>query len=646
MAILYGGDYNPEQWPREVWADDVRLMQEAGVSMATLGVFSWARLEPEPGRYELDWLGDVMDLLHEGGIAVDLATGTASPPPWLAHRHPESLPVDADGVRHWPGGRQHYCPSSPHYRAAAVNLVKQLAARFGTHPALRMWHVNNEYGCHTAACYCDESAAHFRRWLQARYGDVDSLNHAWGTDFWSQRYASLGEVLPPRRTPTFPNPTQQIDFARFSSDTLLELYQAEAAVVRQAAPGIPVTTNFMGFFKPVDYWSWAPHVDVVSDDCYPDPADPESYVMAAAIRDLMRSLRDGQPWILMEQAPSAVNWRPVNKPKQPGQMRRLSLQSVARGADGICFFQWRQSIAGAEKFHSGMVPHGGTTTRTWREVRDLGAELASIADIEGARVDADVAIVLDWSSWWGLELDSHPSTELRLTELLLAYYRPLLVAGVTVDFVRPGAPLDRYRLVLVPNLYLVSDDEAKSLRTYAENGGTLVVSFFSGVVDENDHVRAGGYPGAFRGVLGGVVEEFAPLMDGESVRLSSELLGAATGSAWSEVVTSEGADVVASFVGGDLDGRPAVLRNATGEGTAWYVATLPDHEAMTRLLRRVCEQAGVRPVIADLPAGLEAVRRGPYLFLLNHTNESATVTVADDTFTIQAGDVLIRKEGQ
>jgi len=646
MAILYGGDYNPEQWPREVWTEDVRLMHEAGVTIATLGVFSWARLEPEPGRYELDWLGEVMDLLHEGGIAVDLATATASPPPWLAHRHPDSLPVDVDGVRHWPGGRQHYCPSSPHYRKAAVNLVAQLAARFGAHPALRMWHVNNEYGCHTAACYCDESAAHFRRWLQARYGDIDALNHAWGTDFWSQRFASLDEVLPPRRTPTFPNPTQQIDFARFSSDALLELYQAEAAVVRQATPGIPVTTNFMGFFKPVDYWSWAPHVDVVSDDCYPDPADPESYVLAAATRDLMRSLRAGQPWILMEQAPSAVNWRPVNKPKRPGQMRRVSLQSVARGADGICFFQWRQSIAGAEKFHSGMIPHGGTTTRTWREVRDLGAELASIADIEGARVDADVAIVLDWSSWWGLELDSHPSTELRLPELLLAYYRPLLAAGVTVDFVRPGAPLDGYRLVLVPNLYLVNDDAAKNLGTYAENGGTLVVSFFSGVVDENDHVRAGGYPGAFRGVLGGVVEEFAPLTDGESVRLSSELLGPATGSVWSEVVTSEGADVVASFVGGDLDGRPAVLRNATREGTVWYVATLPDPEAMKRLLRQVCEQAGVRPVIADLPEGLEAVRRGPYLFLLNHTNESATATVADDTFTIQAGDVLIRKEGQ
>jgi beta-galactosidase len=341
--VIYGGDYNPEQWAEEVWDEDVRLMREAGVNLVSLGIFSWAKLEPRPGEYDFGWLDRIIGLLYENGVMVNFATATASPPPWLAKLHPESLPVTQNGVVLHPGARQHYCTSSAAYKERAAELVRRTTNRYKDHPALAMWHVNNEYGCHVAECYCDASAQHFREWLRARYGDLDILNEAWGTAFWSQRYGEWGEILPPRSAPTFANPTQQLDFRRFSSDALLELHEMEKEILREATPDVPITTNFMGFFKPVDYWKWAAREDLVADDSYPDPSDPEAHVGAAMSRDLMRSLGGGAPWVLMEQTTVRVNWRNRNVPKRPNEMRLWSYGAVARGAEGIMFFQWRQS---------------------------------------------------------------------------------------------------------------------------------------------------------------------------------------------------------------------------------------------------------------------------------------------------------------
>jgi beta-galactosidase len=640
--LAYGGDYNPEQWPEEVWREDVRLMREAGVNLVTLGVFAWSRLEPEPGHFDFGWMDRVIELLHGAGVAVDLATATASPPPWLAHRHPDSLPVLADGTRLWPGGRQQYCPSSQAYRAAARRLVEALADRYGSHPAVVLWHVNNEYGCHVPACWCDESAAAFRGWLRRRHGTLDALNEAWGTAFWSQRYSTWEEVLPPRRAPTFPNPTHELDFRRFSSDALLECFELERAVLAERSPDVPVTTNFMGFFKPLDYWTWAAREDVVSNDAYPDPSDPRSPMRAAMGGDLMRSLGGGRPWILMEQTSSRVNWRPRNVVKAPGQMRLWSLQAVARGADGIMFFQWRQSRAGAEKFHSAMVPHGPVeSSPVWAEVSALGAELARLDAVRGGRVPASVAILLDWESWWALELPSKPSADVRLLEQIEAYYEPLHRAGVAVDFAHPGADLSGYRLVLAPNLYLAGDEAAANLRAFVEGGGTLLVGFFSGIVDACDRVRLGGYPGALRDVLGLRVEDFAPLAEGDTVALS----GGGRARLWSELVTPLGAEVVATFEDGPVAGRPAVLRHGLGHGTAWYVATAPDPATLAALLRRAWTEAGVEPAAAGLPEGVEAVRRvadgGPsLLFVLNHRPEGVEVTLPGGGVDLLSGQAV------
>ncbi|WP_127793881.1 beta-galactosidase [Agromyces sp. LHK192] len=658
--IRYGGDYNPEQWPREVWDDDVVLMQRAGVNLATVAVFSWARLEPRPGEYDFGWLDEVLDGLHAGGIRVDLATATASPPPWLAKLHPETLPVTEDGVRLAVGSRQQYCPSSPVYRERARRLVQQMVDRYAAHPAVDLWHVNNEYGCHVARCYCEVSAEAFRGWLERRYGTVDELNRAWGTAFWSQRYDGFEEVEPPRAAPSFRNPTQLLDFDRFSSDELLACYRSEVEVIR-AGSDLPITTNFMGFFKPVDYWAWAAEVDIVSDDTYPDPADPLSTPYAAMVRDLMRSLGAGAPWLLMEQSPSAVNWRARNAAKAPGQMRAWSYQAVARGADGILFFQWRQSAAGSEKFHSGMVPHGGTDTRVWREIEQLGGELASLSGasvgLEGGRVRTPVAIAVDWDSWWAIEQDASPTTVSYL-EVLFAWHRALSALGHAVDFVRADADLSSYRVVVLPAQFVVTEAQAANLSDWADGGGTLVVGFATGVVDAELRVHLGGYLGGarLRRTLGIRVEEFTPpagadlraVGGGEPppVPLAGEVLGgAATGSVWAEVVRADDAEVVAAFGGaGDRtaggaadaapaalppglpDGAPAVTRRGTGSGAAWYVATLPDEVALRALVAGIADDAGVdRPAPVATGGEVDAVRRGDVVVVINHGSEEAVL---------------------
>jgi beta-galactosidase len=627
-GIAFGGDYNPEQWPESTWQDDVALMVEAGVSIVTLGVFSWALLEPAEGRYDFGWLDRIIDLLRDNGIAVDLATATASPPPWFSRRYPDSLPITREGHRLWPGSRQAYCPSSPHYRAASSRLAEALATRYGSHPALVMWHVNNEYGCHVPQCYCDVSAASFRRWLRHRYGELDRLNRAWGTAFWSQHYGDWEEILPPRLTPAQANPTQQLDWWRFSSDELLECFKAERDVLRRITPDTPITTNFMGAFKPVDYFSWAAEEDVVSNDHYLLGDDPAAHVHLAMSADLMRSLAQGSPWMLMEHSTSAVNWQQRNVAKTPGQLRRNSLQHVAHGADAVCFFQWRASRSGAEKFHSAMLPHAGTDTKVWREVVELGTDLRHLADVANTRVDADVAIVFDWESWWAVELDAHPSADVEYLPLIRDFYEALWHQGVTVDFVRPEQDLSRYKLVVVPSLYLVSDQGASNITEYVRGGGHLLCSFFSGIVDPDDAIRLGGYPGAFREVLGVRVEEFFPLRQWETVALSD----GSTGSVWAEMLHTEEADIVSTYVDGPLAGWPAGTRHEFGAGLAHYVTTRLDSISVGRLVGEICAAAGVRgPMIAR--AGVEMVRRRgadgtTYLFVINHTDWEADLVAA------------------
>lgn len=618
-GLVLGCDYNFEQWSPQVWREDVALMRQAGVGLVAVNVFGWSSLEPRPGTYDFTDLDRIVELLHDNGIRINLGTGTASPPPWLTHRHPEVLPVMADGTTRFFGGRQAWCPSSPVFREYALALVEQVARRYGGHPAVALWHVSNELGCHNALCYDDTTAEAFRAWLIRRYGTVEALNEAWGTTFWSQRYADWAEIAPPRLALSARNPAQLVDFHRFSSDALLAHYRAEVQVLRRYTAA-PVTTNFMvtAHIRNLDYWTWAPAVDVVANDHYLDHrlADPVAELSFAA--DLTRGLAGGAPWMLMEQATGAVNWQPYNLAKTPGELTRNSLTHVARGADALCFFQWRASTQGAEKFHSAMLPHAGTDTAVWREVLELSTTLTRLAEVAGTTVEADTAIVFSWEAWWATDTEARPSAGITYLEQVHAAYRALRELGITTDIVAPGADLSRYRAVVLPCLHMVSDADAAAVTGHVRAGGHAVVTFYSGIVDECDRVRLGGYPGAFRDLLGVVAEEFVPLLPGQEVTLAS----GARATLWTERLRATDAEVVDRYADGPLTGVPAVTRNTCGAGRAWYIATALDPADLRDVLRRAMREAGVAASGPESDGSIEVIRRSGgadrYVFVVNH----------------------------
>jgi beta-galactosidase len=616
MAIYYGGDYNPEQWPEEIWPEDVRLMRRAGVNLVTVGVFAWARIQPDEGVFDYDWLDRVLDLLHAGGIAVDLATGTASTPPWATTRYPGIHARNREGATLWPGSRQHYAPTSPDYRRLAAELVAHTVERYQDHPAVVLWHINNEYGCHTAYDYSEPAASAFRIWLRAKYRTIDALNDAWGTMFWSQRYTEFDQIVPPRLTPASVNPGGLLDFRRFSSDALLGLLRMEKRIIRTAGAEQPITTNFMGAFPHTDYWAWAGELDVISDDSYPDPRDPESFREAAFGRDLMRSLKPGTPWLLMEQAPNAVNWRANNAAKAPGQMAALSIQAVARGADGVLFFQWRQAAAGSEKFHSAMLPHAGPETRTYREVEMLGADLAALSDLPAPGGEARVAIVLDWHNAWALDQPDHPA-RFDYPAQVRGWHAAFHQLNVQVDLVRPDGEFEAYELVVAPSLYLIRD--ASALTGFVERGGHLLVTAFSDVVDEHDRLVPGGFTRRLGAVLGLSVLDFPGALPGEATVTWAD--GTFEGDVLAEVLRVGDAEVLGRFGSGGA----AFTRHPAGRGEAYYLATLPDAAGRAAIVRHLVERAGIEPVMSGLPDRVEACARGDVVTLINHNPVAVVV---------------------
>jgi beta-galactosidase len=641
--FIYGGDYNPDQWPEAIWQEDARLTQEAGVNLVSLGIFSWSKLEPQPGVYDFEWLDRVIDLLYAHGVSIDLATPTASPPPWLARLDPEVLPVTADGVRLGLGSRRHICPHNATYRERAARIVTQLAQRYGKHPALKLWHIDNEYACHVSECFCETSAQAFREWLRARYGTLEALNAAWGTTFWSQQYGDWQEIQPPRRAPAFINPSQELDWQRFCSDSWLACFEDQKAILREFTPDIPVTTNFMGFHKPLDYWKWAAREDIVAQDSYPDTSEPEWMIGSAMICDLIRSLGKGRPWLLMEQAPTHVNWRARNVTKRPGVMRLGSYQAIARGANGIMFFQWRASQFGAEKFHSAMLPHAGTDTRVWHEVKALGAELKQLDGLLSSEIHAEVAILFDWENWWALEQDGKLLNDLRLQPLIKAYYAALYRQGITVDFVHPNADLSKYRFVIAPQQYLLNDQAVQNMTQFVTNGGVLLMSYFSGIVDERDHVRLGGYPAPFRELLGLYVEEFAPYAATQTNAVHTVDNQRFSCTQWSDVIHLHGADSLAVYAQDYYADRPAITRHSFGQGAGYYVGTQLDDAGLSWLIEQVSTEAKIS-VSSAKPIGVELIRRSDdthtWLFALNFTDQTVEIALDRSGREIIAGQTV------
>ncbi|ABM08683.1 beta-galactosidase [Paenarthrobacter aurescens] len=622
-GLCYGGDYNPEQWPREVWVEDIALMKDAGINLVSIGIFSWVLLEPREGEYHFEWLDDLMDLLADAGISVDLGTPTAAPPAWFWKKYPQSRPVTREGVTLGNGSRGMASPSSPEYRRAATNITEQLARRYASHPALVLWHVHNEFGAPVSESYDAQSVLAFRDWLRHRYGTLDALNQAWGTLFWGQKYGEWDEIDAPRLSASVSNQAQRLDFRRFTSDAMLQCFIAERDVIKKYTPHLPVTTNFMATnCLSADYWAWAKEVDIVANDHYLVAQRTDNHVLLSMDADLTRSLAGNRPWMLMEHSTGAVNWQGRNIAKRPGELARNSLSHLARGADAIMFFQFRASRYGAEKFHSAMLPHAGTGTRIWREVMDLGEDLGKLSPVKGSVVKSRVAILWDVESFWAQDLEWRPSSDLDHRERIESFYSVLWNRGISVDFAHPEADLSGYDLVLAPALYLVGDKAAANISRYVHDGGHLMVSYFSGIVDANDTVPAGASPGGLRDVLGLEIHEFLPLRENETVTMGN----GATGTIWSEEIHPGTANVLSRYVDGPAAAGPAITRNEFGDGTAWYISTKLDGGHLADVVLDAVRAAGIEPGVQP-PAGLEVASRdsedGTFTFLINHTDADA-----------------------
>lgn len=652
--MLYGGDYNPEQWGREVWEEDMRLMAQAHINIVTLNVFSWASLQPDEDTYDFARLDEIMQLVRANGMKVCLATSTGAHPAWMAKRHPDILRTEKDGRKRKFGGRHNSCPNSPTYRKYAPRLAQKLAEHYRDYDNIVAWHVSNEYG---GACYCDECQKAFRVWLKKKYGTIEEVNRSYNTAFWGHTFYDWDEiVLPDLQSEHFMDEVTgmertmfqgiSLDYMRFNSDSILDCFRLEYDAIKKFTPDLPVTTNLMTAYKGLDYQKWAKSMDFVSWDNYPSAADSPDQI--AFYHDLMRGLDGQKPFVLMEQAPSVTNWQQFAKLKRPGEMRLMSYQAVAHGADAIQFFQIRRSIGACEKYHSAVIDHVGTAdTRVFREVTKLGEELEKIGGLFlDGKTPAKTAILFDWDNWWAVEYSSGPSVRLKYLDAVLDYYKAAYALNVPVDIISTDHSLEPYQVVIAPLLYMVKRGYEEKLKDYVRQGGNFVTSYFSGIVDEHDLVDCGGYPGRLRELLGVWVEESDALPFGEQnaitysgTRYPADLM--------CDLMHLEGAQALANYEEDFYAGTPAVTVNKYGLGKAYYVGTHSDEMFYQTWMRELFAQTGISP-IQHTPAGVEAAVRenagGRYLFLLNHTAEEKTVVLEESYKDLLNGRTYAKQE--
>ncbi len=628
-VLRYGADYNPDQWLHrpDILAQDLALMKKAGVNVVSLGIFAWATLEPEEGVYNLDWMAKIIDDLYAAGVSVNLATPSGSRPAWMARKYPEVRRVDANRVRQLFGERHNHCYTSPVYREKVRQMNQRLAARFGRHPGVIMWHLSNEYG---GECHCELCQQAFRDWLKARYGTIEALNRAWNTKFWSHDYPDFSYVESPAPHGEHSVHGLKLDWKRFVSHQTIDFMKAERDAIREIVPEAKVCANMMYFYDGINYFDMAREIDLASWDAYPTWHKPTETMAQTALdtgfmHDLIYSVK-GEPFWLMENCPGPTNWQPISRVKKPGVNILAGMQTVAHGGDGVLFFQWRQAQGSSEKFHAAVVSHDcREDNRIFMECAELGDILKTIsADVAGTKREKQAAIVYDWENKWALEDAQGPRNKgLSFKHELLRHYAGLSQLGVDVQMVNEDSDLTGYRLVVAPMLYLLREDFVHKLRTFVENGGTLVATYWSGVVNETDLCYLGDAPHGLTDVLGVRRTEIEALYDGETrrcVAACDDLPETAHGTLLCEVAALEGATPLMRYDEDFFAGAPAVTEHNFGKGKAYYIATRFEEDFYKPLYKRITDGV-IKPCWpGHLPDGVLATARGSYVFLQNTTD--------------------------
>lgn len=629
--ILYGGDYNPNQWPKEIWEKDMEYFKDARINSATINVFSWAKIQPSEEEYYFDELDEIVEMLSKENYDIVLATSTGAMPAWLYKKYPEVARTDYEGRHHKFGQRHNACPNSPVFQKYAKALAEQLAKRYGDNKHVTCWHISNEYG---GECYCENCEKAFRVWLKNKYKTIEALNKAWNLEFWGHTVYEWDEIVLPNalgdgmengKDTAFAG--LSVDYRRFMSESMLNNYKMERDVIRQYDKETPITTNLMGTYKLLDYFKWAKEMDIVSWDNYPAYNTPWS--LTAMTHDLMRGLKDA-PFMLMEQTPSQQNWQPYNSLKKPGQMRAQSLQTVAHGADTIQFFQLRRSVGGCEKFHGAVIGHVGTNdTRVFREVKQLGEELERLGTSTlGSANKADVGIVFDWDNYWALEYTSGPTEDLTYVEQIHQYYKYFYDKNIGVNMIPFDADFSKYKVVVAPVLYMVKEGMKEALTEFVKNGGVLITTFMSGLVDQSDNVYLGGYPGPLKEMAGVWVEEIDAL--------APEIMNKVTFADGTEVPCNllcdvmhlEGAECLATYAEDFYAGTPAVTKNQFGKGYTYYIGTNMNGDGIAKVLDMAVAQAEVSSVIqeeTELEVTCRKADNCTYYFVLNFKDKDIEV---------------------
>ncbi|MEG1776227.1 MAG: beta-galactosidase [Clostridia bacterium] len=639
-AFGHGGDYNPDQWLENeaVLEEDVRLMKLSHCNIMSVGIFAWAALEPQEGVYTFDWLERVIDRLYANGISVLLATPSGARPAWMSQQYPEVLRVAEDGIRNLHGARHNHCFTSPVYRAKTQAINRKLAERFGKHPGVIGWHISNEF---SGTCYCALCQAAFREYLKREYGTLDQLNRAWWTSFWAHTYTDWSQLEPPAQRGEVSVHALNLAWNRFITYQTVDFMKNEIAPLRELTPQLPITTNFMDRFIGLDYFKFKDVIDFASWDSYPcwgiEPGTDENTALKTAFfHDCIRSIL-GKPWVLMESTPSATNWQPVCKLKRPGLHLLSGMLAVAQGADSVQYFQWRKSRGSSEKLHGAVVDHvGHEHTRVFGDVTDMGQYLMDIKPVLGSVTHARAALLYDWENRWAIEDVQGGRRDKKHEELINDHYKALKAQGIDVDVVDSDQDLSRYSLVVAPMLYMIKPGVAERLEGFVARGGQLVMTYFSGIADENDLCFLTGVPGPLRKLMGIWVEETDGLYDGDRnsvVPLTGNEAGIqneAECGVLCDLLHAETARVQCVYGSDFYAGMPAVTVNDFGKGQAWYIATKVDPAFLTQFYAGRTKAAGISPLALALPQGVIASSRDgasgeQFLFYMNFSHQEKVV---------------------